>query len=122
MAGSGMATGGRVLHHLRHNLWRSNASVILVGYAAGGTLARLLVDGAKTVHLFGEEIPVRAQIHTINAFSAHADRDELLAWHRAIAPERTFLVHGEEAVMEHFSGLIEADNVTMPRLGESFAL
>jgi metallo-beta-lactamase family protein len=122
MAGSGMATGGRVLHHLRHNLWRSNASVILVGYAAGGTLARLLVDGAKTVHLFGEEIPVRAQIHTINAFSAHADRDELLAWHRAVAPERTFLVHGEEAVMEHFSGLIEADNVTMPRLGESFAL
>jgi metallo-beta-lactamase family protein len=122
MAGSGMATGGRVLHHLRHNLWRSNASVILVGFAAGGTLARLLVDGAKTVHLFGEEIPVRAQIHTINAFSAHADRDELLAWHRAVAPERTFLVHGEETVMEHFSALIEGDNVTMPRLGESFTL
>ncbi len=122
MAGSGMATGGRVLHHLRHNLWRSNASVILVGFAAGGTLARQLVDGAKTVHLFGEEIPVRAQIHTINAFSAHADRDELLAWHRAIAPERTFLVHGEEQVMEHFSGLIPADNVTLPHLGESFTL
>jgi metallo-beta-lactamase family protein len=122
MAGSGMATGGRVLHHLRHNLWRATASVILVGYAATGTLARLLVDGAKSVHLFGDEIPVRAQIHTINAFSAHADRDELLAWHRAIAPERTFLVHGEEQVMEHFSGLIEGDNVIMPQLGETFAL
>jgi metallo-beta-lactamase family protein len=122
MAGSGMATGGRVLHHLRHNLWRRQASVILVGFAARGTLARMLVDGAETVHLFGEEISVRAQVHTINGFSAHADRDELLAWHRAVAPERTFLVHGEEDVMGHFSELLEADNVTMPRLGESYSL
>jgi metallo-beta-lactamase family protein len=122
MAGSGMATGGRVLHHLRHNLWRRQASVILVGFAARGTLARMLVDGAETVQLFGEEVSVRAQVHTINGFSAHADRDELLAWHRAVAPERTFLVHGEEDVMGHFSELLEADNVTMPRLGESYSL
>jgi metallo-beta-lactamase family protein len=121
MAGSGMATGGRVLHHLKHNVWRSEASVVLVGFAARGTLARRLVDGADRVGIFGEEIPVRASIHTINGFSAHADRDELLGWHRAIAPERTFLVHGEEGVMEGFSKLLEA-KVTLPRLGESFEL
>ncbi len=73
MAGSGMATGGRVRHHLRHNLWRQNSSVVFVGFAAKGTLARQIIDGAKSVWLFGEEIPVRARIHTINGFSAHAD-------------------------------------------------
>lgn len=122
MAGSGMATGGRVLHHLKHNLWRSKASVILVGYAASGTLGRMLVDGAKSVRIYGEEIQVRAKIHTINGFSAHADRDELLAWHQAISPDRTFLVHGEEQVMENFSHLLESDNVTMPQFGESYTL
>jgi len=121
MAGSGMATGGRVLHHLKHNLWRPEASVVLVGFAANGTLARRLVDGADRVSIFGEEIPVRARIYTINGFSAHADRDGLLGWHRAIDPERTFLVHGEEGVMEGFSKLLES-KVTMPRFGESFEL
>ena len=122
MAGSGMATGGRVLHHLKHNLWRSEASVILVGFAANGTLARRLVDGAREVSIFGEEIPVRARLHTINGFSAHADRGELLEWHRAVAPERTFLVHGEEGVMEAFSKLLDGKSVTMPRFGEEFEL
>jgi metallo-beta-lactamase family protein len=121
MAGSGMATGGRVIHHLKHNLWRPEASVVLVGFAAKGTLARRLVDGADRVSIFGEEIPVRARIYTINGFSAHADRDGLLGWHRAIAPGRTFLVHGEEGVMEGFSKLLES-KVTMPRFGESFEL
>lgn len=122
MAGSGMATGGRVLHHLRHNLWRRNASVILVGYAARGTLARSLVEGARSVSLFGEEVPVRARIHTINGFSAHADRDELLAWQRAVAPGRTFLVHGEEQVMERFARLLKGAEVTTPRGGETYSL
>ena len=122
MAGSGMATGGRVLHHLKHNLWRSKASVILVGFAASGTLGRMLVDGAESVRIYGEEVQVRAKIHTINGFSAHADRDELLAWHQAISPDRTFLVHGEEQVMEDFSHLLESDNVTMPQFGESYTL
>ena len=122
MAGSGMATGGRVMHHLKHNLWRPEASVILVGFAARGTLARKLVDRADRVTIFGDEIPVRAAIHTINGFSAHADRDGLLEWHRAVAPDRTFLVHGEEGVMESFSGLIDPKTVTLPRLGEAFDL
>src|SRR5512137_2567783 len=74
MAGSGMCTGGRVRHHLRHNLWRKHSSIVFVGYAANGTLARQIIDGAPHVHLFGEEIPVQASIHTINGFSAHADQ------------------------------------------------
>jgi metallo-beta-lactamase family protein len=117
-----MATGGRVRHHLRHNLWRPEASVLLVGYAAEGTLARLLQDGVKRVTLFGEEIQVKAEIHSIDGFSAHADADELLAWHRAIAPERTFLVHGEQGAMDEFATHLEKTQIVMPRLGESFAL
>ena len=72
MAGSGMCTGGRVRHHLRHNLWRPQSSVIFVGYAAQGTLARQIIDGAKSVTIFDETIAVRARIYTINGFSAHA--------------------------------------------------
>ncbi len=96
MAGSGMCTGGRVRHHLRHNLWRRDAGIIFVGYAAAGTPARRIIDGAEYINLFGEDIPVHAKIHTINGFSAHADRDELLNWHRAVKPGTTFLVHGDE--------------------------
>jgi metallo-beta-lactamase family protein len=121
MAGAGMCTGGRVRHHLKHNLWRRDASIIFVGYAANGTLARRIIDGAKYVTLFGEEIPVRAKIHTINGFSAHADRDELLAWQRAIKPETTFLVHGDEAVMDSFKTLLTG-KVELPRRDEVFEL
>lgn len=96
LAGSGMATGGRVRHHLKHNLWRPECAVVFVGFAARGTPARRIIDGAKTIRILGEEIAVRARIYTINGFSAHADHDELLAWARS-AGERcdVFLVHGE---------------------------
>ncbi len=119
MAGSGMCTGGRVRHHLKHNLWRRDASIIFVGYASRGTLARRIIDGAKSVMLFGEEIEVRATIHTINGFSAHADRDELLTWHRAIKADTTFLVHGDADVMSQFSKLITG-TVHMPQRGSVF--
>ena len=122
MAGAGMCTGGRVRHHLRHNLWRHEASVVFVGYAANGTLARHIIDGAKHVHLFGEEIPVHARIHTINGFSAHADQAELLAWHRPIRPHQTFLVHGDVDTMQHFAGLLHDTQVRMPKLHEAFDL
>ncbi len=123
MAGSGMCTGGRVRHHLKHNLWREDSSVLFVGYAARGTLARIIIDGAKKIRLFGEEIPVRASIHTINGFSAHADQAELLAWHQQIgAPGRTFLVHGEQETMRHFAGRLKNTRVEMPELNQEFEL
>jgi len=122
MAGSGMCTGGRVMHHLQHNLARDSSSVIFVGYAAVGTPARRVIDGAEFLRLFGENVPVRAKIYTVNGFSAHADRDELLAWHRQIAPTRTYLVHGDEEVMLKFAGLLPSLGVAMPTPGQAFAL
>ena len=123
LAGSGMCTGGRVLHHLKHNLWRNDSSVVFVGFAAHGTPARRIIDGATSVRIFREEIPVRARIHTIGGFSAHADRDELLAWWRAAGnPARTMLVHGDAEAMQAFAGLLDGTQVTMPALHESIDL
>ncbi|MEJ2541735.1 MAG: MBL fold metallo-hydrolase [Gemmatimonadota bacterium] len=123
MAGSGMCTGGRVQHHLEYTLPRSDCSVVLVGYAAVGTPARALVDGASDVHLFGKQVPVRARIHTINGFSAHADRDELLAWHRETgSPGTTYLVHGEPGPMEAFGERLEGTRVEMPVFGARYEL
>jgi len=122
MAGSGMCTGGRVRHHLRHNLWRRDSSVIFVGFAAPGTLARTLIDGAERIRLFGDDIPVRAKLHTINGFSAHADRDELLEWHHGIKPERTILVHGEEKAMDAFAQKLKHTKVVMPQQGQKLKL
>jgi metallo-beta-lactamase family protein len=95
LAGSGMCTGGRVRHHLRHNLWRQSAGVIFVGYAARGTPARRIIDGAETVRLLGDDVRVRARIWTINGFSAHAGQRDLLAWLHAAQADKAVLVHGE---------------------------
>ena len=122
MAGSGMCTGGRVRHHLKHNLWRHDSSVIFVGFAARGTLARQIIDGAKEVSIFGERIPVKARIHTINGFSAHADQAELLAWQRQTHASRTFLVHGEEETMRHFAAKLASTHVEMPSTGQTVEL
>jgi metallo-beta-lactamase family protein len=123
LAGSGMCTGGRVRHHLRYNLGRAESSVIFVGYAARGSLARRIIDGAQSVKLWGEEIPVRAAIHTINGFSAHADQQELLSWHRGVAGcEVTFLVHGEELAMQKLSGELHGSRIEMPKMHEAFEL
>jgi metallo-beta-lactamase family protein len=122
LAGSGMCTGGRVRHHLKHNLWRRESSVVFVGYAAKRTLARQIVDGAEEVQIFGEPVHVRASVHTINGFSAHADQAELLAWHRQTGAERTFLVHGEEETMSRFAAELGTTRVEMPELHEEFEL
>jgi len=123
LAGSGMCTGGRVRHHLKQNLWRRESSVVFVGFAARGTLARQIIDGAAQVRLFGEQITVRAEVHTINGFSAHADQAELLDWHaRTGRPDMTFLVHGEEETMARFGKLLTETQVEMPALGQAYTL
>lgn len=123
IAGSGMCTGGRIKHHLKHNLWNQRNSVIFVGYAAHGTLARKIVDGAKQVKIFGEEIPVHAEIVTIGGFSAHADQAELLSWHRQTGnPKTTFLVHGDKDVMPVFAKKLKNTMVEIPELHQQYNL
>jgi len=122
MAGSGMCTGGRVRHHLKHNLWRPESSIVFVGYAASGTLARRIIDGAKEVNIFGEQIPVRARIYTINGFSAHADQVDLLAWQEQTSAKRTFLVHGEEESMRSFATHLGNTQFDLPEPNQVFEL
>jgi metallo-beta-lactamase family protein len=122
MAGSGMATGGRVQHHLKHNISRQECSVIFVGFAAKGTLARQIIDGQNPVQILGDDIPVRAALHTINGFSAHADQAELLEWHGHTGAARTFLTHGEEDAMQAFASRLGKTQVQMPALNQSFDL
>ena len=105
MAGSGMCNGGRILHHLRHNLPIKSTAVLMVGFQSGGTLGRQLVDGAKKVRIFGEEIPVNGSIHTMGGFSAHADQKGLLEWFDSIAPSkpRLIITHGEDSARKALS-------------------
>jgi metallo-beta-lactamase family protein len=122
MAGSGMCTGGRVRHHLAHHLGRAQSSVVFVGFAAVGTLARVIIDGARTVKIYGETIPVRAAIHTIGGFSAHADQAELLAWHAHTKAKTTYLVHGEEKSKARFAECLSDAKVEMPAFGSEYEL
>lgn len=110
ISASGMAEAGRIRHHLKHNLWKENATILFVGYQSVGTLGRLLVDGAKEVRLFQESIAVHAQIHMLRAISGHADRDGLLVWAESFspAPARFFVCHGEEEVATSFARQLEA--------------
>ncbi len=107
IAGSGMMTGGRILHHLRHHLWQKETSVLIVGYQSHGTLGRLLVDGKKRVKIYGEDIVVRASIHTIGGFSAHADQDDLLRWLEPTSKATIYMIHGEVETMNAFGKVLE---------------
>lgn len=109
LSASGMCNAGRVRHHLRHNLWKPGVSVVFVGYQAMGTPGRKLVDGAKTLRLFGEEVAVAAKIFTINGFSAHAGQSQLLEWIGSMARPgmNIALVHGEPRAQEILAGLIK---------------
>jgi metallo-beta-lactamase family protein len=125
LSASGMATGGRVLHHLAKRLPDSRSAVLLVGYQAEATLGRQLQDGAKLVKIFGEMVPVRAEVVDLPQLSAHAGRSELLRWLSGIkaAPKMTFLVHGEPAALQSFRGAIDSQYhwpITIPAYGQSF--
>lgn len=108
ISASGMCDAGRIRHHLKHNLWRKDSAVVFVGYQARGTLGRALVEGAKTVRIFGEEIAVKARIEMIDSFSGHADRDGLLEWVAAMKkkPQKIILVHGEPTVITAFQKIL----------------
>ena len=108
LAASGMCDAGRIQHHLRHHLGHAGSAVALVGYQAEGTLGRRLVDGARQVRVLGEDIRVRARIHTIGGLSAHADQAALLDWcrHFGRPPQQTFVVHGEASIAQGFAALL----------------
>ncbi len=127
ISASGMATGGRILHHLAHRLPDSRSAVLLVGYEAEGTGGRALADGAQYLRIHGQEVPVRAEIVKIDQLSAHAGRGELLRWLSGITtpPRQTFLVHGEPNALESFHGAVTSKfnwPVTVPEYLQSFDL
>ncbi len=110
ISASGMCDAGRIRHHLKHNLWRPDSTIVFVGFQGEGTLGRALLDGAKSVKLFGEEIAVRAEIVNFQGLSSHADRDHLLAWIqnvKAPKPQHVFVVHGDREVAPYFAQSIE---------------
>lgn len=109
MAGSGMCNGGRILHHLKHGLWKPETTVLIVGYQGEGTLGRMLVDGKETVKIYGEEIAVKARVHTLNGFSAHAGQSELMKWlgHLTSSKPQVVLTHGEARGREPLAALIQ---------------
>jgi metallo-beta-lactamase family protein len=110
IAGSGMCDGGRIVHHLRHNLWRRNVAVLIVGFQTEGSLGRKLVEGASEVRIFGEKVAVRAAIHTLGGFSAHAGQTQLVEWARPIsaARPRFVLTHGEPKPREALRAVLES--------------
>ncbi|MDP4621592.1 MAG: MBL fold metallo-hydrolase [Hydrogenophaga sp.] len=127
ISASGMCDAGRIKHHLRHNLGRPECSILITGFQAGGTLGRRLVDGEKVVRIFGEEVAVRASIHTLGGFSAHADQKALMTWAGGFSkpPGRTFVVHGEAAAANNFAQQLRTEKnwtVDVPEIGQSFQL
>ncbi|WP_457595756.1 MBL fold metallo-hydrolase RNA specificity domain-containing protein [Hydrogenimonas sp.] len=108
IAGSGMCTGGRILHHFKHRLWNERNALLFVGYQAEGTLGRRIVNGERHIHIYHEEVVVRAKIRTINGFSAHADQNELIGWMESFRKlGKIFLIHGELDKQKVFKKAIE---------------
>jgi len=105
LSASGMCEAGRIRHHLKHNLWRSDSTVLFVGYQTPGTVGRKLLDGAQEVKLFGEPVTVNARIENLAGISGHADRDMLTGWlsHLPKAPKTVFVNHGDDAVCDSFA-------------------
>jgi metallo-beta-lactamase family protein len=127
IAGSGMANGGRIVHHLLHRLSDPNTLVLFAGYQGEGTLGRRIQDGAKTVHIFGQEIENRAETQTLGSLSAHADQGEIMRWLQGFKtpPKKTFIVHGEPPAQAALKAKIVADlgwDVVIPARGDHFSL
>ena len=129
MSASGMADAGRIKHHLRNNLPRANATVLFVGYQSPGTLGQIILSGARTVRIHGEDVPVRARVRTLGNYSAHADHSELLAWIKGRLPAHgaIFLTHGEDeeraALRKTLVDIgLGGDQVILPLLDDAVAL
>lgn len=127
ISASGMCEAGRIRHHLKHNLWKENNTILFVGYQSEGTLGRKLVEGAKSVNLFGEEIQVKAKIASMVGISGHADRDMLLDWLGSIGkpPTTVFVNHGEDIVCDSFAQTIYNKlkfETTAPYSGDEYDL
>jgi metallo-beta-lactamase family protein len=127
IAGSGMATGGRIMHHLKHRLPDENCTVLFTGYQAEGTVGRQILEGAPVVRIHKQEVEVKARVEKLNALSAHADQAELLEWLKGFRtpPRTTFLVHGEPPAQDALASLIENDlewKVEVPEYGDAFDL
>lgn len=127
IAGSGMCTGGRIRHHLKYNLWRPDAHVVIVGFQASGTPGRALVDGARSIRLLGADLAVKARIHTLGGFSAHAGQSQLLAWLGSFdnPPSRIYLVHGEQEKSEALAAKIREQTgrtAIIPAVGQTIEL
>lgn len=127
LAGAGMCNAGRIVHHLKHNLWRPETHVVIVGYQSRESLGRRLVDGATLVSIHGEKVAVKAQVHTLGGFSAHAGQTDLVKWFSAIAPSkpRVVLTHGEDEPRSALAKLLQHRFKTtcrLPQLGEVIEL
>ncbi len=126
IAGSGMCNGGRIVHHLRHNLPHENTQVMILGYQAYGSLGRRLVDGQESVRIFGQDVVVRAQVHTLGGLSAHGDQDDLARWYEGIGDRPpVWLVHGESDARDAFATYLEGRSgatVNTPASGEVLEL
>jgi metallo-beta-lactamase family protein len=126
ISASGMCEAGRIRHHLKHNLWRKECSIVFVGYQAEGTLGRQILEGARKVKLFGEEVAVNANIYALHALSGHADRSGLLEWVEGFKkkPKEFLLVHGDKEAQGEFEKLLKSKGYSarIMQLGESLLI
>ncbi len=127
ISASGMCEAGRIRHHLKHNLWRPECTILFVGYQANGTTGRIIVDGIDEIKLFGEPIQVKAEIAQLPGSSGHADKDGLIHWVNAFTnkPRKVFVVHGEDSVCEEFTQCLKEEygfDAYAPYTGTSFDL
>ena len=127
ISASGMCEAGRIRHHLKHNLWRRDSTILFVGYQVPVTLGNMLLNGTKEVKLFGETIEVHARIQNLAGISGHADQQHLLEWVKAFGetPKRVFVVHGEDSVCDTFAALVTKETglaATAPYSGDIYDL